>query len=207
MTRKPKLRGLHVPRLFIWLMGFIHGRILKTAALDPDSGVICSGYVTGKCRLYNEVSSKRVESLEYELKGVRAEAASLMTEESLLRCRIRDYPAEKKPVTVNERRSESRTRAEKSAAAGRRSEIIRRLVEIDGRIRSCELAAREELDAIAGALQSRFSTYAHGVTLRPVTDKHIPAVSYETSFELYRAAHRRDDDHLAKIIQEVYDGE
>ena len=48
MNKKLKLKGLGVPRIFIWILGFSHGCIFRTAVVDPETGTITSGYIAEK---------------------------------------------------------------------------------------------------------------------------------------------------------------
>lgn len=199
-----KIRGMGLPRFFIWILGLIHGHILKTAAVDPETGYICSAYVTGKCKLFNEQSSNRVKKLENELKAVRAEAFDLMAEEAKLRKRLEEDIVAKPPSSVNEKRNAGRCAARHDDYIKNHENNIRRLAEINTKIRSCELQAREELDATAAALQSRFATYAHGMLFCPVHSSLIPPVEYSYSFELYWESHKDEDQQIRHILKEVF---
>ena len=202
-----KIKGMGVPRLIIWAQGFFHGRIIKTAGIDEETGYICSGYVTGKSKLFNELSSNRVKQLELELKAVRAEAFDLMAQDAQIRKNLEKDTAGDSPSTINEKRNAERCASRRASYSKRHEEIVQRLGEIDSKIRSCELNAREELDATASALQSIFSTYAHGMLLRPIQSKFIPPVEYKHCFDLYRESHKDEDQQIRYMLKEVYDYE
>lgn len=197
-----KIRGMGLPRLFIWILGFIHGRILKTAAVDPETGYICSAYVTSKCKLFNEQSLNRIRKLENELKAVRAEAFDLMAEEAQLRKRLEEDIIDKPPSSINEKRNAGRCAARHDGYIKNHENNVRRLAAIDAKIRSCELQAREELDATAAALESRFATYGHGMLFCPVQSSLIPPVEY--SFQLYQESHKDENQQLRYILKEVF---
>lgn len=197
-----KIRGMGLPRFFIWILGFIHGRILKTAAVDTETGYICSAYVTSKCKLFNEQSLNRIRKLENELKAVRAEAFDLMAEEAQLRKRLEEDIIDKPPSSINEKRNAGRCAARHDGYIKNHENNVRRLGAIDAKIRSCELQAREELDATAAALQSRFATYAHGMLFCPVQSSLIPPVEY--SFQLYQESHKDENQQLRYILKEVF---
>lgn len=202
-----KIKGMGVPRLFIWVQGFFHGRIIKTAGIDEETGYICSGYVTGKSKLFNELSSKRVKQLEQELKAVRAEAFDLMAQDAQIRKNLEEDTTSDSISTINEKRNAERCASRRASYSKRHEEIVQRLGEIDSKIRSCELNAREELDATASALQSIFSTYAHGMLFRPIQSNFIPPVEYKHCFDLYQESHKNEDQQIRYILREVYDYE
>lgn len=202
-----KIRGMGVPRLFIWTHGFFQGRIIKTAGIDEETGYICSSYVTGKSKLFNELSSNRVKQLEQELKAVRSEAFDLMAQDAQIRKNLDEDTAGDSPSTINEKRNAGRCASRRASYSKRHEEIVQRLGEIDSKIRSCELNAKEELDATASALQSIFSTYAHGMLFRPIQSKFIPPVEYRYCFELYQESHKDEDQQIRHILKEVYDYE
>lgn len=202
-----KIKGMCVPRICTWIQGFFHGRIIKTAGIDAETGYICSGYVTGKCKLFNELSAIRVKQLEHELKAVRAEAFDLMAQDSQIRKNLNEDTPNDSPVSINDKRDASRCVSRRTSYMKRHEEIIQRLGEIESKIRSCELNAKEELDACASALQSRFATYAHGMLLQPVQSKLIPVVEYRDSFDLYQEAHRVEDEQIRYILKEVFNYE
>ena len=64
MSRKTlKIKGTGVPRICTWILGFVHGRILKTAVLDSETGYICSCYLINKWKLFEQYSFERVKKL------------------------------------------------------------------------------------------------------------------------------------------------
>ena len=218
--------GMRVPRLIVFIHGFTSGRC-KVAGLDPETGCICSGYITEKIKLYNSLSHNRVKMLEDETKGVRSEAFYIMAEEAQIRQRQdevqiqADEEAQKEerirepePKTIQEIRDARRRQADRNKKRAqihanqeqlksKHEENIKRLGEIDEKIRSCELRAREELEATATKLQSIFATYTKGVLLRPVLLKYIPVID-KYDFELYKQSHEVEDQQMRSILKEVY---
>lgn len=199
-----RIKGMRVPRLFIWVHGFFQGRIIKTAGVDEETGYICSGYIEGKRKLFNELSSNRVKQLELELKAVRAEAFDLMAQHAAVSKNLVEDVINEKPSTIDERRDAERCNSRRAEYSKHYEEIIKRLGEIDSKIRSSELNAKEELDATASCLQSIFATYGHGMMLHPIQSRYIPPVEYDYCFQLYDEAHRVEDQQIRYILKEVY---
>ncbi len=207
MNRKLKLKGLGVPRFIIWLLGFSHGCIFRTAMVDPETGLISSGYITEKCRLFNKLSSECVGVMENDLKAIRADAAKLLSDEASLRKEADEIRMPESMDTVAEKRAARTAAADMSACVKEHKRSLDRLVEINGKIISREVSAREDLDAIANALQGLFAVYARGMLIKPVRASMIPPVEYEKSFEIYHAAHEKEDRQMAVVLKEVYENE
>ena len=209
--------GMKVPRPFVFAHGFVSGR-LKVAGLDPETECICSGYITEKLNLYDSVYHNRVQMLENETRAVRSEAFDIMAEEAQIRQRLAkvqagesqkdELIANMKPASIQEIRDVRKHQADKYALHSEQDELIvkhrdniKRLGEIDEKIRSCELRAQEELEATATALQSIFATYTKGVLLRPIHTKYIPIIE-KYDFKLYKQSHKIEDDRMRNILKE-----
>lgn len=220
--------GMRVPRPFVFFHGFASGRC-KVAGLDPETGYICSGYITEKINLYDSLSHNRVKMLEDETKGVRSEAFDIMAEEAQIRqlqdeakakaeeANAEDQKAEPEPKTIHEIRDAQKRKADRQAKhnminanqnqlKSKHEANLKRLGEIDEKIRSCELRAQEELEATATKLQSIFATYTKGALLKPVLPKYIPTIE-RCDFELYKKSHEAEDRQMRNILKEVYGNE
>ncbi len=207
MSRKLKMKGLRVPRLFIWMLGFSHGCIFRTAMIDPENGQISSGYITEKRRLFNKLSSQYVKTMEEELKNLRKEAVGIMADEAFLR-QARD--AIKQPGstgTIAERRAARRAENDMNSYRRGHKTGIYRLAVISGEITSYETSVREKLDATASALQGLFAVYGRGMLVKPVRESMIPPIEYENCFEIYHEAHEKEDIQMNLILREVYSNE
>ena len=207
MNKKLKLKGLGVPRIFIWILGFSHGCIFRTAVVDPETGTITSGYIAEKKRLFNKLSSEYVGRMENELKAIRADAAKLLSDEASLRKEADEIKMPGTMETVADKRAARTAAADMSACVKAHRQILERLVELNGKITSREAIAREELDAVASALQGLFAVYARGMLIKPVRSGMIPSVEYEKSFEIYHSAHEKEDQQIAFVLKEVFENE
>lgn len=220
--------GMRVPRPLVFIHGFASGRC-KVAGLDPETGYISSGYITEKIILYDSFSHNRVTMLEDETKGVRSEAFNILAEEAQIRQLQNEAQAkaddaqkneqlpEPEPKTIQEIRETQRRKADRQANHNmikanqdqlkiKHKDNLKRLGEIDAKIRSCELRAQEELEATATKLQSIFATYTKGALLKPVLPKYIPAIE-RCDFELYKQSHEAEDKQMRNILKEVYSNE
>lgn len=207
MSRKLRLKGLRVPRIFIWMLGFSHGCIFRTAMVDPKNGQISSGYITEKRRLFNELSSQHVKIMEEELRELRKEAAGIMADEAFLRLGRDEIQRPESTETIAERRAARRAENDMNTYRNGHRTVIDRLADISREITSYETSVREELDATASALQGLFAVYGRGMLVRPVRESMIPPVVYENCFDIYHKAHEKEDLQMDLILREVYGNE
>ena len=207
MSKKLRLKGLRVPRIFIWMLGFSHGCIFRTAMVDPENGLISSGYITEKRRLFNELSAQHVKIMEEELRELRKEAAGIMADEAFLRLGMDGIQRPGSTETIAERRAVRRAENDMNIYRNGHRTVIDRLADISREITSYETSVREELDATASALQGLFAVYGRGMLVRPVRESMIPPVGYENSFDIYHRAHEKEDLQMDLILREVYGNE
>ena len=203
MKKKKKLKGLKVPRIFIVLLGFIHGIIFKIASIDPDSGYISSGYITEKRRCFNELSNCMVADMVDELKAVRAEASKLMKDEARIRKNIEETALPENGMTVREKRACIEAAKKRAEYTRKYDETVDRLVEIREKINSRQLQCREERDSVSNALQSRFACYGRGMLLKQIPERMIPPVEYEKCFDLYTKNYEEEDLRMDCIVKET----
>lgn len=202
-AKNPKVKGLRVPRFLLFLLGLLHGKLLKTAAIDPATETISSSYISGKQKAFGEYCAQMLRNMENELKAVRGEAAALFTEEADLRRQLGDIPTDT-PSGIQGKRQMRRSGNQKRRLEARHNEIIQRLMEIQTKLRSRELMVREEMTATASAIQSVFSSYGHGALLIPFYGTYIPAVTFEEYFSMYQETHLKETIQLNALLKEVY---
>lgn len=203
-NKKLKLKGLRVPGLLLWILGFIHSHILRTVLVDEESGKVSSGYIEGKLRLFKELTARSVKQLEEELHELRLEASKLMAEDSFLRERTKKIDIIQEPRTVNDYRKMKKQLAEQQEINKRHHEILTRLTQIDAALASGEIKLSEELQAVSGALQNKFAAYIHGVLMKPVAAYNIPEVTCEGYLDDYKRMHKKEDESMKQILEEVY---
>jgi hypothetical protein len=192
MKNRNHLKGLHTPRPFVFIHGFLNGRC-KTAALDQESKLLNSAYIHGKCCLFSELCREQVIQLETELAEARTDAQKL-----LLKLRALPMP----PLPEGDDAETAHAKAKCDRIAANRAEIIGHLIEIRDEIATRERVCCEGLTATAEALKERFAVYGHGVLLKPVCSSYIPDVSYESALEGYRADHDALRQKIDNVLKE-----
>ena len=68
-----RVRGLHTPRLCLWLLGRSH-RLLRTGCLDRETGRAESAYMTGQVKRFQSAAVLRLSKSEKSAAPLFAEA-------------------------------------------------------------------------------------------------------------------------------------
>lgn len=202
MKNKNTIPGMKIPALLIWLYGFLH-KLLKTAAIDADTGLIVSSYITNKSNQYEKYVSVAIIKHENCLKAVHAEAAELLLEERLLAPKLAKPVLAANDASVQEKHEMVSQVESYLAAEERHKEILNCLMQIKGRIESAERITEQDLKTTAAALRARMATYTHGATLRPVFDRMIPQLGYQTEWERYRSTHQGEYEAILRLTNAV----
>jgi hypothetical protein len=208
-AKRLHLKGLGTPRPFIFLHGFLDGRC-KTAALDQESNLLNSAYLYGKRCLFAALCRQQVVRLETELAETRTEARKLLLELRALPEPTACEPSESRPARGLSSAQAERLAAERAAQTAaavaqekaKRVKNIRRLVELRERLATRERVCEESLAATAEALKERFAIYAHGVLLKPVRNRHIPAIQYDSLLADYQVEHNALRREIDALLQE-----
>lgn len=202
--KKNKIKGLNTPNWIVGIWGFCDARIRKIAGVDPNSGLLVSGYITGKSSQFHAYEAQKVDNLENEVKAVRTEAGELVTEYAQLRRRMEPMPMVPDPGDIARVRQYQRAEARNRAAVARCDEIGRRMAEIEAKLQDREHHVLQELRHAKGVIRSKFAAYGHGMMLRPVDMHMIPELDLAGSLEIYHEVHREEDARIQRIIEEVH---
>lgn len=222
-----KLKGLKTPKLFLFILGFINGR-MKTAAVDSERGNLTSAYIHRKVCLFGKLCHDRVIRLDRALSDMRTEAESLILELNRLvvppqycinDTEIHTCVAAKHPNSFSAAQADraAAANAEKAAQAAsqrkqerenilaRRAWIIHRLIAIREKLALEERTCTEELAATADALRTCFCAYGHGALLKPVTPAYIPPIEYRCHLDSYRADHEVLRTKITSVLEKEAD--
>lgn len=202
--KKSKIKGLNTPNIIVGFRGFWDAKVRKNAVINPDTGLLVSGYITEKISQFHAFEAGKVDDLGNEVKAVRAEASELMTEHSQIRRSLEPLPAVPDPGDVARVRQYRQAEARNRAATTRMYEIESRLMSIQNKLTDREHNTLQELGHVMGLLRSKFSAYGHGMMLRPVSEEMIPAPTLTGALSVYHDIHRQQDACIQKILQEVY---
>lgn len=208
MKTPTKGLNLHTPSPFIYFMGFIDGRT-KTAAIDNNT--LRSAFIDSRLNMFQAYCENRIKRLERDLSAVYAEASLLLMEFNTLSQKetvltstdINTIDAISLPTTFEEaqriRSATKKAQAERNATeyaasrkekrTSRKVEILKRLVEISGRISTEERACYSDLYLTSFKLRAVFNVYSKAVVLKPISDTCIPIIDVEHSFDRYNTFH------------------
>lgn len=194
-----QINGLKTPRLFLWILGFIHG-LFHTGDFDPQTEMITSGYITGQVRRYQAACAIRLAMAEAKLQELWTEADRLLL----------SLPGPGTPQRPDHLSGGAQARALEAASRQRASREAQRL---DGLKRLSDLSnmilavldqAHRQMEATANLLLSAFAAYGHGLLMRPVSARNLPAVGYKSScIQSILKAHEDTWNALRSAIKEA----
>lgn len=203
------MKGLRTPRIFLWFHGFFHGKILRTGGLDPETGTITSGYITGQIKRFRNVCVARREYAEENLKKEWADADRLLIDLASISAALADTNDYQKLANM----SSAQARAQEKAASARASReaerlaILKHLVDISNAIRSEFDHAHDQMEATAEMMLSTFSCYGHGLMMQPVYTRNLPTVSYDDCAAQILNSHEAIWNTINSILKEVKSNE
>lgn len=169
------VKGMSAPTFWIWLLGVIHGRLLHSAGIDPDSETITSGYVVKMIKRFFSACAVRADSGREKLKKAWEEAEYALTVleacEPALAAGQRMLPEGEIGAQAREREKAARNLAE---ARAKREHAMQQLTANKSMIQDELLHAQNQADATAERLLSLFSAYANGALRKPVRQRDLP---------------------------------
>lgn len=200
------MKGLRTPRIFLWILGLIHGKILHTGGLDPETGTITSGYITGQIKRFRNACVTRGERTEEKLAKEWAEADCLLID--LVNIADSLKHTSNCQESANESTSAQARTREKAASvrATREAErlaILKRLADISNTIRTELDKAQNQMEATAEMLLSTLSCYGHGLLMQPVYTRTLPIVPYEDCAAQIIKSHEATWNAIVTILKEV----
>lgn len=200
-----RMKGLHCPRFLIWFCGFLHGKVIHTGGLDPETNTISSGYVTGQIKRFRNACVIRRERAEEKLAEAWNAADELLIDFATVSSALAEFP--KGPNSHSE--STVQARANEKAAVRRasheaeRQAILKKLAHIINEIRSEVSSAHDQMEATAEILLSTFSCYGHGLLMKPVYSHNLPPIVYEDCAEKILTSHEDTWNTIISILKEV----
>ena len=208
MSRSPavlRVRGLRTPRLFIWCRGFLHGRLLHSAGVDPRTGTLASSYVTGQVHRFHKACADRRENAERRLAKDWSDADRLLLDlsdaEKELAAAV--IPPKQPDETSSQIRAREKAAALRAAIEARRLALLKDLADIYNRVLREFNEAADQMDATAARLLSCFAAYGHGATLQPVFDGMLPEVGCGDCAEGILTDHHQTWNELTSALKEV----
>lgn len=162
------MKGVHIPRVLLFLLGFIHGR-LHTAQIE--GGVIASAFLVGQIQGFHMACTVRCMEATRILYDEWKNADKLLLEFKTLL----ELPEAKA--------SESNKARAKEQAQVKRHAILTELVQIANTVRAESEMAYGQMEATAHMLMSCFAAYGHSVLMKPISEKNLPEIQYKNYSE------------------------
>lgn len=174
------LKWIRVPRIFFWLLGFVHGRVLHTAALDPDSETVTSGFLVHLIKMFCSACIVRADHGREALKKLWPDAESAITEIGACKTSLGAAPSsgstKESGTLARAREAQARDRAKRLAGL---AEAKDRLLKCKNLIQDELAQAQNQADATAERLLALIGAYAQGVLRKPVRQRDLPTVPVE----------------------------
>lgn len=173
------MKGLRTPRIFLWILGFIHGKVIHTGGLDPETGAITSGYITGQVKRFRNVCVTRCERAEEKLSREWADADRLLIDLVNITGSLKHTSNCQEPAnesTSAQARTQEKAASIRASREADRLAILRRLVDILNTILSELDQAQNQMEATAEMLLSTLSCYGHGLLMQPMYIRNLPPV-------------------------------
>lgn len=172
------VRGLHTPRILVWFLGLLHGKILHTGGLDPDNEKISSAYISGQIKRFHKACDCRLDRARKRLFNDWGTAEKLLIDYGNVYNAIVELDGKKSiPATAAEARTAEVGEQKRGALNDRLTSIRKSLASIANTIRSEMDNVRDQMDATSDLMLSVFASYGHGLLLKPVYSRYLPDVT------------------------------
>ena len=195
------VKGIGVPRILIWLKGFLH-KVLRTGTVDKDTGTLCSGYIFGQIHSFNQACVTRREEAEARLASFWSKADELLIDFKALNATPVAEENVRNKVPQEEIYAGSLAR-KREADQKKRHELLKAMAELENIIYSEYIMAQDQMQATNHKLLSTFCCYGHGLTLQPVSSTMLPKVSFTEYAEEILNNHEGTWKAVVSTLEEV----
>ena len=199
------MKGLNTPRLFLWIKGFLHGKIIHTGGIDPETGTIASGYITGQIKLFHSACTIRSGQASTKLKKTWDEADNLLIQYACVCSELKESSTHQESVGESNAQARAREMADKARAnhEAERQDILEKLAGLSNEVRDEEALARSQMEATRDLLHSTFASYGHGLLMKPVFSHNIPVVTCDDCADQILKSHEGTWNSVVSILKEV----
>lgn len=201
------MKGLHTPRFLIWCKGFLHGKILHTGGLDPETNTLSSGYIISQTKRFRHACVLRREEAETKLTKAWTEADQLLIEYSTLSAALADSGGQNaRSETSAQARARERAAGKRASRKADRQTILKNMAGLVNVIRGEYDTAHDQMEATAESLLSVYACYGHGLLMKPIYQNVLPELLYEDCADQILTAHESTWNALVTIVQNAQEG-
>lgn len=174
--RKVKMRGLRVPRVFVWFLGWLHGR---KGMITCSNGECHSAYLNTKIKDYQSYSARLWKATAQDVAKVRRTMLRMLAEHEILEQELADVNQLRcnleKP-SVQQLRKNKLINGSVNTLDERKKIIRQQLPQFHEMISGVELKTEEELLDCKAKIESLLHTYLQGALryLQEVPIVNIP---------------------------------
>ncbi len=174
------MRGLRKWGGGLFVKGFVHGKIIHSGEIEPETQIVRSPYITGQEKRYMAACMERREKAERVLEKEWKKADKLLIEMSAISLRLTsDIEKRKIYETKGWEREKEKVVESQVKCETRKMEVLEELSEIFNTICNEINESNDQAAATAELLLANISWYAHGLLLKPVSAHNLPAITYE----------------------------
>ena len=199
------MKGIHTPGIFNWVRGFLHGKVIHTGGLNPETNVIASSYLTGQIKCFRKACVIRREKAEEKLTKVWSNADELLIDYSAITSALAESDKNQNFHSESnaQARSNERAAGKRALHEAERQNILKNLAKIANDIRTEYDSAHDQMEATAELLASAFACYGHGLLMKPVYDHNLPSIDYEDCVKQIIVNHEDTWNAIISILKEV----
>ena len=198
------VKGIHSP-MALWCRGFLHGRVIHTGGLDPETNTISSSYITGQLKGFQKACILRREKAETKLTKAWTEVDQLLIEYAAVASALADLNVSHSTQTEGnaQARANERLTAARVSRLIDRQDISKKLSDIANEIMAEVDNARDQMEATAAMLLNAFASYGHGLLMKPVYPRSLPHIDCTDYANEILTNHANTWNAVVSILKEV----
>ena len=196
------VKGLHTPRLLLFMMGLFHGKVFHSGGLDLETNLITSAYISGQTKRYHHACAVCIEEVEERLSVFWTDADRLLLRLEELDGILSDLGDINQDYSSNTlRRLRDREVTKRNKINTEKQQKMQRLVELFNAILEERNIIESQFAATAESMSSSFSAYGHGLIMKPLSIQNIPILTSETYVDLITERHRSTWDKMKCVLE------
>lgn len=204
------MKGLHTPRICLWIGGFVHGKILHTGGIDPENNTISSAYITGQMKRFEGACILRLADAEASLAKDWETAEHLLIDYENVMFQLSstmDFTVFSQKSTSEEERSREKEALNRAALTAQQLVIKKQLADISSHVLNRTHQAYSDMEATGDQLLGCLSAYGHGMLLKPISPSLLPKIHLENYSDRLLQEHQQTWNEMLTILEKTKEAE